>query len=111
MPLVSMDASLEPALAKDAWIAFASTSTAKFLPSCFMPASRFVVSVFASTDAEIFWPAAAKPRLMPDASILESFFPRSGASNLVMVAPSLAAFDAASAARCAALSKADWCRP
>ena len=61
MPLVSMDASLDPALAKDAWIAFASTSTAKFLPSCFMPASRFVVSVFASTDAEIFFPAAAKP--------------------------------------------------
>ena len=34
---------------------------ARFLPSCFMPASRFVVSVFASTDAEIFFPASAKP--------------------------------------------------
>ena len=49
-----------------------------------MPASRFVVSVFASTDAEIFWPAAAKPRLMPDASMDDSFLPRSGASNLPM---------------------------
>ena len=83
------------------------TSTAKFLPSCFMPASKFVVSVFASTDAEIFWPASAKPRLMPDASMDDNFFPRSGASNLPIVAPSLAALDAASAARCAALSKAD----
>ena len=76
-----------------------------------MPASRFVVSVFASTDAEIFWPAAAKPRLMPDASMDESFFPRSGASNLLIdaldLAPACAALSAASAARCAALSKAD----
>ena len=32
---------LDPALAKEAWIAFASTSTASSLPSCFMPASRF----------------------------------------------------------------------
>ena len=75
-------------------------------PHSFMPASRFVVRVFASTDAEIFFPASAKPRLMPDASMDESFFPRSGASNLPIVAPSRAALDAASAARCAALSKA-----
>ena len=44
---------------------------------------------------------------MPGASMDDKFFPRSGASNLPIVAPSLAAFDAASAARCAALSKAD----